>query len=871
MDIKKLLSIIYNYIDVIGGGYGLNGKFNKDNILNFKDNASPNKKRILKTVVILLVSIILIYAFKEEIKGINFPETLKVLRSLENITIIIILALGMISISFITLYDFTMNRFLSLGLSFMKVFKIGWVSNSINNFVGLGGLVGASLRTFLYEKEGIDRKAAIRSNVYIVLSNITGLSLLIILGFLKLYDFSFLLMNNKWYYIILLGFSLYLPLFFLIDKIKILKKKLFKDQESVSIRFKIMMVVSSTLDWLAATLYFSGIILFFSKGLPMRGIIPVYLISISLGIISFLPSGLGSFDISAFAGLKLLGATSESALAGILIYRLFYYVIPWMFSMLIFVSELRIGKDKTKRQNSKLANEYSTKALSALVFFAGVVLILSAAMPALVERIKILKNFTSIPILQFSKRSSVAIGIMLLILSKGIYDKVRSAYKSTIVLLILGALLTFIKGLDFEEATILIIISLLLLSSKDNFYRETAPVKVKNIILMFIITAIMSIIYGVIAYVFHGDFKYILIKGKKHIFIETSIIFLTVWILMALFLIIRVKRFKFIYPDEEEIKELEKFLETNKGNIMTHLLFLKDKCFYYTKDRQLLIPFATIRDKLVVLGEPIGNQKFLEEGIGEFRKFADRYAMIPVFYEISDKNFSLYHDFGYEFLKLGEEAIINLDEFNLSGKKKKALRLAKNKVENGELEFKIINPPFDDDLFDELKKVSDEWLGSREERGFSLGWFTKDYLNRSPIAIVSQDNHIIAFANLMPLYDGETMSIDLMRSKNEIPNGTMDALFIELMEWSKAQGYTKFNLGMAPLSNVGVNPYSAKLEKLIKNLYRHGNKLYSFNGLRKYKEKFQPEWESRYLAYPRGSNISILLLQIVMLTSKHKK
>ena len=32
-----------------------------------------------------------------------------------------------------------------------------------------------------------------------------------------------------------------------------------------------------------------------------------------------------------------------------------------------------------------------------------------------------------------------------------------------------------------------------------------------------------------------------------------------------------------------------------------------------------------------------------------------------------------------------------------------------------------------------------------EERGFSLGWFSKDYLNKSPIAIMSQNNKIIAF------------------------------------------------------------------------------------------------------------------------------
>ena len=849
----------------------MNDRLNKTNISSIKELLESNKSKMIKASVAILISFILIFEFKGEIKALDFPHTLKILRNLDNIVIVIIFALGIVAVSFLTLYDLTVKKYFSIRLPFSKIFGIGWISGTINNFIGLGGVVGASLRTFLYEKEGIDTKTAIRFNIYIVLSNITGLSVLILIGFLRFYKFSTIADVNKLYLIILLVFVLYLPVYFLIDKIPILKKKLLGDNEPLPIEFKFRMICASVLDWSVATLFFSGVVMYFSRNLALREIIPVYLISIALGIISFLPGGLGSFDISAFAGLKLIGATSESALAGILIYRLFYYVVPWAFSMLVFLSELIPKKKEKKRQNINLAIEFNTKALAAMVFSAGVILILSAAIPAIVERFKFVNSFISSPILQFSKRISMAIGIMLLILSKGIYEKVKGAYSSTVVLLLLGALLTFIKGLDYEEAIILIVVYVLLFLSRDNFYRETAPIKAKNVLKMILITAIMSFIYAMISYSVVGHFKYILVPGKREVFIEAGLIFLTVWIITGLFLFIRVKRVKFTPPDDEDIKGLEEFLSTNKGNIMTHLLFLKDKYFYYTKDKQMLIPFATIRDKLVVLGEPIGNQDFLEEAITEFRKFADRYAMVPVLYEISDKYFSIYHDYGYDFLKLGEEAIIDLKEFNLIGKKKKDLRLAKNKVVSGELQFEIVSPPFDEKFFEELKVVSDEWLGEKKERGFSLGWFNREYLSRASIAVIRKDSEIIAFANLMPLYDNETMSMDLMRYKKDVPSGTMDAMFILLMEWSKEQGYNYFNLGMAPLSNVGATPYSRNVEKLIGRLFQRGNKIYSFSGLRKYKEKFQPRWESRYLAYPKGLNISILLLQLVMLTSKHNK
>ncbi len=835
---------------------------------NTKNTNHLNKSKILKVIVAIIISIILLYEFRGEIKALDFPHTLKILRNLDNITIVIMFLAGLGAITFLTGYDIAINKYFNLEIPFSKIFKISWISGSINNFIGFGGLVGVGLRTFFYGREGIKTKTAAKSNIYIVTSSITGLSILILLGFLKVYNFSILLNHNKLYLIVLIGFILYLPLYFFIDRIPILKEKFFKNTESPSNSFKFTMIGISTLDWFIATLLFCGIIMTFSKELTIRKIIPVYLISTTLGLISFLPSGLGSFDISAIAGLKLIGVTSENALAGILMYRLFYYVIPWAFSMILLLLELMKKKGKKENPTTKLASKLNTKILAALVFFAGVILVLSAAVPALVERYKIINSILSAPFLQFSKTSSMAIGIMLIILSKGIFDKVKSSYNVTIILLLLGAFLTFIKGLDFEEALILIIISLLLFSSKNNFYRESAPIKAKSVIIMLIITAIMSLLYARISYSVLGYFKHIPPKNKIEIFTEAKIIFFTIWLLTGIFLFSRVKKVKFELPDDNDIKELEEFLSKNKGNIMTHLLFLKDKYFYYTKNKQVLIPFATIRDKLVVLGEPIGNENLLDKTICEFREFADRYAMIPVFYEISDKYFSIYHDYGYDFLKLGEEAIIDLNKFNLSGKKKKDLRLAKNKVESGKLQFEIVNPPFEEVFFEEIKKISDEWLGNRKEKKYSMGWFDKNYLNRSPIAIMKQNDKIIAFANLMPLYDNKSISIDLMRYKSDIPSGTMDALFVKLMEWSKAHGYTKFNFGMAPLSNVGTSSYSRNMEKLIGSFYKHGNKIYSFNGLRKYKEKFQPKWENRYLAYPKGSNVTIILLQIAILTKK---
>ena len=119
----------------------------------------------------------------------------------------------------------------------------------------------------------------------------------------------------------------------------------------------------------------------------------------------------------------------------------------------------------------------------------------------------------------------------------------------------------------------------------------------------------------------------------------------------------------------------------------------------------------------------------------------------------------------------------------------------------------------------------------------------------------------------MPTYSDHTISIDLMRLIQNPPNGTMDALFVGVIDWAIANGYKKFILGKAPLSNVGLNQFSTTKEKIVKYIYNYGNKLYSFKGLRKYKEKYHPEWKGIYLAYPKNSNLSLIVINLTKMIS----
>jgi len=106
-----------------------------------------------------------------------------------------------------------------------------------------------------------------------------------------------------------------------------------------------------------------------------------------------------------------------------------------------------------------------------------------------------------------------------------------------------------------------------------------------------------------------------------------------------------------------------------------------------------------------------------------------------------------------------------------------------------------------------------------------------------------------------------------MRYGPDAPTGVMQYLFGELMLWGRAEGYEFFGLGMAPLSGLEPRALAPLWSRVGAFMYRHGEHFYNFQGLREYKEKFDPLWEPRYLASPGGVALPRILTNVAALIS----
>ena len=319
---------------------------------------------------------------------------------------------------------------------------------------------------------------------------------------------------------------------------------------------------------------------------------------------------------------------------------------------------------------------------------------------------------------------------------------------------------------------------------------------------------------------------------------------------------------------ELQMEQIISFIKENGGSHLSHLILLQDKDVFWAQQQKVLIIYRQIGNKLVVLGDPLGNEALFSDAINEFHRFSERLGAKPIFYQTTPNFMHNYHDAGFRFLKLGEEGIVNLQNFTLEGKKGAKLRTRLNKFTRNGHVFRVIHPPYTDDLLTDLKRISDSWLGNQREKGFSVVSFSQEYVSSFPIALLyDPTGQIIAFATLATDCK-QTLIIDLMRKSSDSPHGTMDVLFIQIFKWAKENGYQRCSLGVAPLANVGSSKYSFKSEKLLRLAYLHGSSLYKFQGLREFKSKFACTWEPKYLAYKKTTPPVVIVQLLLLINSQ---
>lgn len=589
-----------------------------------------------------------------------------------------------------------------------------------------------------------------------------------------------------------------------------------------------------------------------------------YALAMIAALITHVPGGLGIFEAVILATVPVDKAGLAAALIA---YRLVYYILPLALGVLLLT--LQEGRDRRLgrllSQAQKMASGVAPMLMSVSSFLGGTLLLLSGSTPAVPGRLHDLHAVVPLPFIEASHFAASLSGTGLLLLAPALYRRLDGAFVAARALLLAGAVFSLTKGIDYEEALVCLAIAGLLQWTRPAFYRSTTlvsgiftPAWIASVGAVGALTLWVGLFsYKHVPYE-NGLWWDFALHGDASRYLRASLGTTMLLAAVAFWRLFAPASPRGALPGLPDAMPAI-LAEADRTDAM--LALTGDKRFLFSSDGDAMLMYQIRGASWIVMGDPVGPRHAWTELLWQIRSMAHAAQGRLMLYQISSDMLELAIALGLQIVKYGEEAIVDVPPFSLEGSRMRSIRQTVRRAEREGARLEVVPADEVAALLPELSRISDAWLESKgqREKGFSLGRFDADYLARFDCALVRVEDRIVAFANIWRTDNRRELSVDLMRHGDDAPTGTMDFLFAQLMRWGQEQGYARFSLGLAPLSGIDSHRLSPLWAKAAAVIFRHGERLYGFRGLRAYKEKFAPRWEPRYIAAPGGAGLILAM------------
>jgi phosphatidylglycerol lysyltransferase len=836
-------------------------------------------RRWLIPAITLVIVVLVGFGLRRELEEFRFVNVLRSLKSIPGQALA--LAVGCTAVSYVLLgfYDVLALRYLNKRVPYSRTLFTSFIAYALGHNFGVAAFTGAAVRYRLYSTAGLS--AADVAAVSAFCGVTTGIGLGVLAGVSFIVDphagAHAVHMNHNLVFalgFVLLGLVAAYGLWSMLgpEAIEVFDWRLRAPSPQVALPQILLAVVD-----LAISAIVLWVLLPADSHIGLLTFAGAYATAMTAAVVSHVPGGLGVFE--SLMVLALPSVPADHLLGSLLAWRAVYLLLPLLVAAVLFAGEELRAQRSTFARIEKMAAAYVApivpQVTGALVFAAGFSLLVTGATPSIDRRLTVLRDVLPLVVLEASHLASSVIGLALLILSRALFRRVHAAYQLTLWLLAAGMLSALLRGLEVEQALILGLVMFILWLGRRAFYRPAEIMAQRFTPAWIVSVAIMiatAVWIGFFAYR-HVDYSHSLwwtfaFEADAPRMLRASLL---VVLLAAAFLAANLLRPARPEPGSASAEDLARAqsLLCTCPQAMGNAVLSGDKRLLFSAAGDAFIMYQINGRSWVALGDPVGNPAAREELIWRFRELADHHAGWTVFYQVSAEQLPLYIDAGLAAMKLGEEARVRLTDFSLEGSARAELRTQRRRAEKDGASFRVLAPAEVPAMLPKLRAISDAWLEDKAaaEKSFSVGCFDERYLRHFPVAVVMCANEPVAFASLWVSGNREEIAVDLMRFNADAPRGAMDFLFVELMLWGKAQGHTWLNLGMAPLAGLERHPLAPAWHRVGNFVFRYGEHFYNFDGLRRYKAKFNPTWESRYLASPGGMALPRILLDISVLIS----
>jgi phosphatidylglycerol lysyltransferase len=794
------------------------------------------------------------------------------------------LAIGatIISYLFMTAYDKSALHYAGVTLKNSTTLLTSFIAFALGNTVGFGALAGGAVRLRLYSAAGLEPAQVTKVIGFNVVSFSLGIVTFGAAGLLwgaqsvaHKTGFSANMLQIMSLLVLMVVVS-----FFLMCAVR----------RSVMLwRWRIALpdfnMALVQLGIAAGDMFFAALTLWVllpAGSMTFPSFIALYMMALALGVISHVPGGLGVFEVVMLMGIGHHVPVDQVA-GALLLYRCIYFILPLALATLLLAhytwrSGTMLHLANAARPFIRAATQLTPVLLAVFTFIAGLILLLSGVTPTTEEAAELLAMHVPLVLIESSHMIGSICGLLMLVLARGLMHRLDAAWWGAMIATGFSFWVALPKGIAWHEMILLGFLFILLMMSRRHFNRRSS-----------LFVQILDPYWFISVFAALGAISWILFFSYRNVAytqqlwwrfevdadaprsLRAMLAVAVITLLIALWQLMRRPAGDPPLPSSDDLARAEQIIQAQQV-AGAGLALSGDKHLLFSESGKSFIMYGKMGRSWVGLFDPVGVQSEWRDLIWEFIEMVHAHGGRAAFYQVRPETLPLYIDAGLSAFKLGEAAWVNLANFHLKGGSRANLRTAVNRAEREGMTFEIIPREQVYDMLPQLRKISDAWITAQKtrEKGYSLGVFDTHYLMRFPLALVRLKGQPIAFASLLETAHRRESTIDLMRHGGDVPSGTMDYLFIQLMQYYQALGYERFGLGMAPLSGMAEHELASRWHRFGRLLFGHGERFYHFRGLRSFKEKFSPDWEPRYLAAPGGLATVLTLADVTSMINRAK-
>ncbi len=521
--------------------------------------------------------------------------------------------------------------------------------------------------------------------------------------------------------------------------------------------------------------------------------------------------------------------------------------------------------------------DWIASAIALLVGLAGVISAVSALTPALADRLALLASAVPLAAPRTAAILTAELGVVLTIAAFGLRRRQRQHWVVAMTLLLVISALHLTKGLDVEESGLTLFVAGLLLLTRRRFPLPGNPDAMRRAFVRGLATSVGGLVVGIglleAAGARAGNRPSLAeaLSGTAHALVGGTSGMLWLYTAVALaaiaWLALRpaIGARTVANQGRERARSL---IQRVGGDGLAYFALRRDKSYLFANDGRAMLAYRVVAGVALISGDAIGDDATSTALINRFHaertSAGQRVAAIGLPAAALPKWWAA----GLRTAYIGDEAIVIPAEFGLEGRAMRVVRQSHNRVHRLGYAIQLLRrDELSDALVSELRRVSDEWLGGKGERGFSMAldapW---DPEHADCIFAVGFDpaGRPVGYIHFVPTYLPHGLSLSTMRRTASAPSGLMDAILAETFLWSRSHGVERVSLNFSAFGGILRSADARGWQRLAAHILLRGERWFQIERLNAFNRKFQPRWEPRYSAFERPGDLPAVVLATLL-------